>query len=73
MRSGAQGFILTGPEANADNLLEPTVPGVLAAGDVHSGSTKRCATAVGEGAMAVQLIHAHLASESAPGAVGAGR
>jgi thioredoxin reductase (NADPH) len=31
---------------------------VFAAGDVRSGSTKRCASAVGEGAMAVQLVHA---------------
>jgi thioredoxin reductase (NADPH) len=56
------GFVLTGPAANAEHLLETSIPGVLAAGDVRSGSTKRCATAVGEGAMAVQLIHAHLAS-----------
>ena len=35
--------------------------GVFAAGAVRSGSTKRCATAVGEGAMAVQLVHARLA------------
>jgi thioredoxin reductase (NADPH) len=56
------GFILTGPSANADKLLETSVPGVFAAGDVRSGSTKRCATAVGEGAMAVQLVHAHLAA-----------
>jgi thioredoxin reductase (NADPH) len=55
------GFIRTGPAANAQFLLETDVPGVLAAGDVRSGSTKRCATAVGEGAMAVQLVHAHLA------------
>jgi thioredoxin reductase (NADPH) len=54
------GFILTGQAANADNLLETDIPGVFAAGDVRSGSTKRCATAVGEGAMAVQFIHAHL-------------
>ena len=53
------GFILTGAEAGA-GLLETSVPGVFAAGDVRSGSTKRCATAVGEGAMAVQFIHAHL-------------
>jgi len=45
----------------ADNMLETSVPGVIAAGDVRSGSTKRCATAVGEGAMAVQLVHARLA------------
>jgi thioredoxin reductase (NADPH) len=54
------GFILTGAEANTENLLETDIPGVFAAGDVRSGSTKRCATAVGEGAMAVQLVHAHL-------------
>jgi thioredoxin reductase (NADPH) len=56
-----RGFIVTGSGANADKLLETSVPGVLAAGDVRSGSTKRCATAVGEGAWAVQLVHAHLA------------
>jgi thioredoxin reductase (NADPH) len=56
----ANGFILTGSRANADKLLETSVPGILAAGDVRSGSTKRCATAVGEGAWAVQLVHAHL-------------
>jgi thioredoxin reductase (NADPH) len=55
------GFILTGAAAGTDNLLETDIPGVYAAGDVRSGSTKRCATAVGEGAMAVQFIHAHLA------------
>jgi thioredoxin reductase (NADPH) len=58
----ANGFILTGDDAGADNLLVTNVPGILAAGDVRSGSTKRCATAVGEGAMAVQLVHAHLAA-----------
>jgi thioredoxin reductase (NADPH) len=55
-------FILTGAAANMDNLLETDVPGVFAAGDVRSGSTKRCATAVGEGAMAVQFVHAHLSA-----------
>ena len=54
------GFILTGTAANTNNLLETAVPGVFAAGDVRSGSTKRCATAVGEGSMAVQFVHAHL-------------
>jgi len=54
------GFILTGSATDADNLLETTVPGVFAAGDVRAGSTKRCATAVGEGAWAVQLVHAHV-------------
>ena len=42
------GFILTGPCIGADNLLQTTVPGVFAAGDVRSGSTKPCATAVGK-------------------------
>jgi thioredoxin reductase (NADPH) len=55
------GFILTGSAANADNLLETDISGVFAAGDVRSGSTKRCATAVGEGAMAVQFVHARIA------------
>jgi thioredoxin reductase (NADPH) len=54
------GFVLTGAAASMDNLLETDVPGVFAAGDVRSGSTKRCATAVGEGAMAVQFVHTHL-------------
>ncbi|MCW3020595.1 MAG: hypothetical protein JWN10_2903 [Solirubrobacterales bacterium] len=59
-----KGFILTGAAANAENLLETDTPGIFAAGDVRSGSTKRCATAVGEGAMAVQFVHAHLAEAS---------
>jgi thioredoxin reductase (NADPH) len=54
------GFILTGAAASTENLLETDIPGVFAAGDVRSGSTKRCATAVGEGAMAVQFVHDHL-------------
>ena len=54
------GFILTGPAAGVERLLETNVAGIFAAGDVRSGSTKRCATAVGEGAMAVQLVHARL-------------
>jgi thioredoxin reductase (NADPH) len=55
------GFVLTGGNADADGLLETSVPGIFAAGDVRSGSTKRCATAVGEGAMAVQFVHGRLA------------
>jgi thioredoxin reductase (NADPH) len=54
------GFVPTGAAAGAESLLETDIPGVFAAGDVRSGSTKRCATAVGEGAMAVQFVHAHL-------------
>jgi thioredoxin reductase (NADPH) len=59
----ADGFVLTGDAAGAASLLETSIPGILAAGDVRSGSTKRCAAAVGEGAMAVQLVHEHLATE----------
>jgi thioredoxin reductase (NADPH) len=61
----ADGFILTGDAAGADNLLETSVPGIFAAGDVRSGSTKRCAAAVGEGSMAVQFVHEHLAAPKA--------
>jgi thioredoxin reductase (NADPH) len=60
-----KGFILTGGAAGGDYLLETSLPRVFAAGDVRAGSTKRCATAVGEGAMAVQFVHARLA-ERAP-------
>ena len=42
-------------------LLETNVPGVFAAGDVGSGSVKRVASAVGEGAMATRLVREHLA------------
>jgi thioredoxin reductase (NADPH) len=59
-----KGFVLTGSAVDTDSLLETSVPGVFSAGDVRSGSTKRCATAVGEGAMAVQFVHAHLARVS---------
>jgi thioredoxin reductase (NADPH) len=55
------GFILTGPEADAEGLLETSVPGVYAAGDVRAGSIKRCATAVGEGATVVRFVHERLA------------
>jgi thioredoxin reductase (NADPH) len=57
----ANGFILTGRDAGADGLLETSVPGVYAAGDVRAGSIKRCATAVAEGATVVSFVHQHLA------------
>jgi thioredoxin reductase (NADPH) len=41
--------------------LETSLPGVFAAGDVRSGSIKRVASAVGEGSMAVRLVHQYLA------------
>lgn len=72
------GFLLTGGGLLADGvtpawplerppaLLETSTPGVFAAGDVRSGSVKRVASAVGEGALAVTLVHAHLAAATAP-------
>jgi thioredoxin reductase (NADPH) len=59
------GFILTGAEVGAEGLLETSVAGVYAAGDVRAGSIKRCATAVGEGAAVVQFVHQRLAREAA--------
>jgi thioredoxin reductase (NADPH) len=67
------GFILTGGDVpvsaagawswlnRAPSFLETSSPGVLAAGDVRSGSVKRVAAAVGEGAMAVAMVHRYLA------------
>ncbi|MGH2966269.1 MAG: FAD-dependent oxidoreductase [Solirubrobacterales bacterium] len=63
------GFILTGSAVASDDLLETSVPGVYAAGDVRAGSTKRCAAAVGEGAMVVQLVHAHIRQVGAVAAI----
>ena len=57
----AKGFVLTGDPAGAARLLETSIPGVFAAGDVRAGSVKRCATAVGEGAMVVSFVHDHFA------------
>jgi len=69
-----KGFVLTGIQLASDTarldrwtalgrapfLLETTLPGVFAAGDVRSGSVKRVASAVGDGAMAVSFVHAHI-------------
>ncbi len=55
-----KGFILTGTDAGAAGLLETSVPGVYAAGDVRAGSIKRCATAIGEGAAVVRFVHERL-------------
>jgi len=61
----SRGFVLTGPEAGAEGLLETSVPGVYAAGDVRAGSIKRCATAVGEGATVVRFVHERMAPANA--------
>ena len=55
---------MTGSAIGAESMLEASVPGVFAAGDARSGSTKRCATAVGEGAMAVQFVHGRVTRRS---------
>jgi thioredoxin reductase (NADPH) len=62
------GFILTGAEAGTEALLETSVPRVYAAGDVRSGSVKRCAIAVGEGATVVRLVHERIAVQPVPAA-----
>jgi len=54
------GYIVTGPDAGGRSLLETSRPGVFAGGDVRSGSISRVASAAGEGAMAVRLVHEHL-------------
>jgi thioredoxin reductase (NADPH) len=64
------GFIRTGPEIAAGrHPLESSIAGVFAIGDVRSGSVKRVAAAVGEGAQAVAALHAHLADQPAAATV----
>jgi thioredoxin reductase (NADPH) len=62
------GFILTGPDLaerwtlpREPYLLETSTPGVLTAGDVRHGAVKRVASAVGEGSVAIRLVHGCLA------------
>jgi thioredoxin reductase (NADPH) len=66
-----RGFILTGPDLEDQSgwplprrphLLESSLPGVFAVGDVRHRSVKRIASAVGEGSMAVQFVHQYLAN-----------
>jgi thioredoxin reductase (NADPH) len=59
------GYVLTGTDAGAARLLETTLPGVFAAGDVRAASVKRVAAAVGDGALAVSGVHAYLAERRA--------
>jgi thioredoxin reductase (NADPH) len=67
-----RGYVLTGrdvagwPLERAPLLLETSLPGVFAAGDVRYRSVKRVASAVGEGAIAVQLVHEYLAEPATP-------
>ena len=59
----AKGFVLTGMEAGGNRrLLETSCPGVFAIGDVRSGSVKRVAASVGEGAQVVAALHGFLAA-----------
>ena len=73
LKRDSQGFIQTGPDSLRDGrrprgwnldrdpfLLETSMPGVFAAGDVRQWSVKRVASAVGEGSMAVQFVHQYL-------------
>ncbi|MEA2332000.1 MAG: thioredoxin reductase [Thermoleophilaceae bacterium] len=52
-----RGYLITGEDAGSTLPLETSWPGVFAAGDVRCGSIKRVASAVGEGAMAVRMVH----------------
>jgi thioredoxin reductase (NADPH) len=69
--SDDHGFLLTGRDVQGESavvygterpyFLETSQPGLFAVGDVHSGSIKRVASAVGEGSMAIRLVHQRLA------------
>ncbi|MCU1251569.1 MAG: response regulator receiver modulated FAD-dependent pyridine nucleotide-disulfide oxidoreductase [Edaphobacter sp.] len=69
----SKGFILAGPDLKVQSpkswpldrdpyLLETSVPGIFVAGDVRFNSVKRCASAVGEGSIAIQFVHQYLAT-----------
>lgn len=75
IRRDEGGYLITGPDLMTNGgqpdgwpldrspfYLETSVPGIFAAGDVRHGSVKRCASAVGEGAMAVAFVHRYLAA-----------
>ena len=62
-----KGFVLTGADAGVGRRpLETSRPGLLAVGDLRSGSTKRVAAAVGEGSAAIRSVHEHLSQLTAP-------
>ena len=77
-RSIDHGYVLTGADVSAAGrweldrdpyLLETSVPGIFACGDVRFGPVKRVAAAVGEGSMAIAFVHQYL-KEAEAAAVG---
>ena len=73
VEQNSAGFILTGPDLTRNGhspkswklkrdpyLLETSVPGIFAAGDIRQGAVRRVASAVGEGAIAISLVHQYL-------------
>jgi thioredoxin reductase (NADPH) len=76
LQRDAAGYVMTGHDVLPDAwplgrppmLLETSMPGVFAAGDVRHGSVKRVAAAVGEGSVAVGAVHQYLAEVAARGA-----
>ena len=74
LRCDARGYFMTGPDLHAEAdrswwplardplFLESSQPGLFVAGDVRHGSIKRVASAVGEGAMSIALVHSYLAT-----------
>ncbi len=86
MTRDGRGFVTTGhdlmrghdlpaswPLERPPFLLETSVPGVFAAGDVRRGSVKRVASAAGEGGTAIRLVHEHLGAIADPPTGGDGR
>jgi thioredoxin reductase (NADPH) len=72
-----RGYVLTGPDVGPDSewdldrdryLLETSVPGIFACGDVRSGPVKRVASAVGEGSLAIAFVHQYLRETGAAAA-----
>jgi len=63
LESSADGTNLSWPLPRSPQMLETSLPGVFAVGDVRAGNVKRVASAVGEGAIAVHLVHRVLAEQ----------
>jgi thioredoxin reductase (NADPH) len=75
----SRGYVLTGPDVDGESdwslgrdryLLETSVPGIFACGDVRSGPVKRVASAVGEGSLAIAFVHQYLREAEAAVASG---